>query len=172
MTGSMNESSFFEDIFFFKKNSSFSPPDCAHGPEGAARLRPGGGAVRLHAVLREPQGDGRLPLLEIWLLGQPPGGTQVPHQVGSHGNDTGRTRASSFHLLRASQRPLRGGLEEVQEDRGRRSAQRTISGAEPRSEQPVQPGPGPSTFNYTLKLPDALMNALKRSSPFRICPTT
>lgn len=60
---------------------SSSPSDCANRPEGAAWLRPGRSSVRLHSVLREPAGDGRLPLLEVRLLGEPPRRTQIPHQV-------------------------------------------------------------------------------------------
>lgn len=58
-----------------------SRSDCANRPEGAAWLRPGGSSVRLHSVLWEPEGDGRLPLLEVRLLGESPCWAPIPHQV-------------------------------------------------------------------------------------------
>ncbi|KAA8582021.1 hypothetical protein FQN60_008761, partial [Etheostoma spectabile] len=93
--------------------------NCANRPEGAAGLRPGGSSVRLYSVLREPEGDGWLPLLEVRLLGEPPRRTQIPHQC-----------------------PVCGRPEKVQENSCRRPTQRTVPGAQSGPQQPFQPRPG------------------------------
>lgn len=65
-----------------EKYSFLSPPtDSAYRPEGAPWLWPWRSAVWLHTVLWEPERDGRLPLLEVRLLGQSPRWTQISHQV-------------------------------------------------------------------------------------------
>lgn len=88
-------------------------------------------------------------------------GPQAEHASSSH----------AFHVPLAPQRPLRCGLEEVQEDRSRRSAERTISGPEPRSKQSVQPRPGLSAFHWT-KVHRCTNGKLKHFCHSRTCPTT
>lgn len=51
------------------------------------------------------------------------------------------------------QRPVRGGPEEVQEDRRRRQTQRTVPRPQPRPQQPVQPWPGVSVCSASWLQP-------------------
>lgn len=73
--------------------------------------------------------------------GRPP---RSPHRLNMRSLVT-----SKAYVPLAPQRPLCGGLEEVQEDCSRRSAEGTVPGPEPRSQQSVQPGPGLSACSKT-----------------------
>lgn len=55
--------------------------DCPSWSERAKGFRSGGGAIRLHTVLWQPQRDGGLPLLENGILGLAFGSQKIPHQV-------------------------------------------------------------------------------------------
>lgn len=56
--------------------------DCEEWPERAQRPRPERSPLWLHSFLWQPPGDGRVPLLEIGVLGLAPGQEEIPHQVG------------------------------------------------------------------------------------------
>lgn len=55
--------------------------DCQGRFEGAERSGSRGRPVRLHAILRQPERNGRLPFLEDWLLGLPSWAPEIPYQV-------------------------------------------------------------------------------------------
>lgn len=61
----------------------FSPSqtDSSSWSKGVEGFRPGGCTVRLHTVLWQPQRNGRLSLLENWLLGLTSRTQEIPHQV-------------------------------------------------------------------------------------------
>lgn len=70
-----------DETSFHVTVSSVSPTDCSGGSEGVEGSGPGGRPLWVHAVLWQPQRNGRLPLLENWLLGVTSGTPEVPHQV-------------------------------------------------------------------------------------------
>lgn len=55
--------------------------DRAYWPERAERLWPGRGSLWLHPVLREPQGDGWIQVLEVRILGQSLSWSEISYQV-------------------------------------------------------------------------------------------
>lgn len=55
--------------------------DCQGRFEGAERSGFRGRPLWLHAILRQPKRNGRLPFLEDWLLGFPSWTQEIPYQV-------------------------------------------------------------------------------------------